>query len=69
MQELLKKYRKNELKTHFEQNFTTGSYKVEIGHAWCSSKVCEICSCLKKLKIFTQGAQIAIDQFFYLKEF
>jgi hypothetical protein len=29
------KYRKNELKTHFEQNPTTGSYGVGIGRAWC----------------------------------
>jgi hypothetical protein len=46
IQELLKKYRKNELKTCFEQNFTTGSYRVEIGRAWCSQKACEICSSL-----------------------
>jgi hypothetical protein len=42
-----------ELNTHFEQNFTMGSYKVEIGRAWCSQKACEICSSLfqkKKLK-------------------
>jgi hypothetical protein len=44
---------KNELNTHFEQNFTTGSYGVGIGCAWCSQKACEICSSLvqkKKLK-------------------
>jgi hypothetical protein len=40
------KYRKNELNTHFEQNFTTGSYRVKIGRAWCSRKACEICSSL-----------------------
>jgi hypothetical protein len=53
MNELLRKYRRNELTTHFEQNFTTGSYGVGIGHAWCSRKACEICSSLvqkKKLK-------------------
>jgi hypothetical protein len=37
---------KNELNTHFEQNFTTGSYGVGIGRAWCSRKACEICSSL-----------------------
>jgi hypothetical protein len=31
---LLKKYKKNEHNTHFEQNFTMGSYGVEIGRAW-----------------------------------
>jgi hypothetical protein len=31
---LLKKYKKNELNIRFEQNFTTGSYEVRIGHAW-----------------------------------
>jgi hypothetical protein len=39
---------KNELNTCFEQNFTTGSYEVGIGHAF------EICSSLvhkKKIKI------------------
>jgi hypothetical protein len=47
------KIHENELKTHFEQNFTTGSYIVKNGHAWCSQKTCEICSSLvqkKKLK-------------------
>jgi hypothetical protein len=45
---------KNELNTCFEQNFTTGSYEVGIGHAWCSRKAFEICSSLvhkKKIKI------------------
>jgi hypothetical protein len=44
---------KNERNTRFEQNFTTGSYKVGIGRAWCSQKASEICSLLvqkKKLK-------------------
>jgi hypothetical protein len=31
-----RKYMKNELNTHFQQNFTTGSYGVRIGRAWCS---------------------------------
>jgi hypothetical protein len=59
---------KNELNTCFEQNFTSGSYGVGIGRAWCSWKACEICSSLVqkkklkiKIKIFTQAAQIAID--------
>jgi hypothetical protein len=30
---------KNELKTHFEENFTTSSYSVRIGRAWCSRKL------------------------------
>jgi hypothetical protein len=41
------------IKTHFEQNFTTGSYGVGIWRVWCSQKACEICSSLvqkKKLK-------------------
>jgi hypothetical protein len=46
MLELLRKYRKNELNTRFEQNFATGSYGVGIGRAWCSQKACEICSLL-----------------------
>jgi hypothetical protein len=53
MKELLKKYRRNGLKTRFEQNFTMCSYGVGIGSAWCSRKACEICSSLvqkKKLK-------------------
>jgi hypothetical protein len=44
---------KNELNTRFQQKFTTGSYGVGIGRAWCSQKACEICSSLiqkKKLK-------------------
>jgi hypothetical protein len=44
---------KNELNTCFQQNFTTGSYGVGIGCAWCLWKACEICSPLvqkKKLK-------------------
>jgi hypothetical protein len=51
--ELLRKYRKNELNTCFEQNFTMGSYEVGIGRAWCSQKTCEIYSLhvqKKKLK-------------------
>jgi hypothetical protein len=50
MKELLRKYKKNELDTCFEQNFTTGSYRVRIGHAWCSWKACEICSSLVQKK-------------------
>jgi hypothetical protein len=45
------KYRKNELNTCF--NFTTGSYGVGIGYAWCFQKACKIFSSLvqkKKLK-------------------
>jgi hypothetical protein len=54
MEELLRKYKKNELNTRFQQNFTTGSYGVRIGCAWCSWKACEICSSLvqKKKLIF-----------------
>jgi hypothetical protein len=37
----LHKIEENELSTHFEQNFTTGSYR-----AWFSHKTCEICSSL-----------------------
>ena len=50
---LFRKYKKNELKIHFEQNFTTCSYGVGIGCAWYSRKAYEICSSLvqkKKLK-------------------
>jgi hypothetical protein len=50
MYELLIKYRKNELYTRFGQNFTTGSYRVGIGRAWCSRKACEICGSLVQLK-------------------
>jgi hypothetical protein len=53
MEELLRKFRKNELNTCFEQKFATGSYGVGIGRAWCSRKACEICSSLvqkKKMK-------------------
>jgi hypothetical protein len=46
MKELLRKYRKNKLETRFELNFTTGSYRIGIRHAWCSQKACEICSAL-----------------------
>jgi hypothetical protein len=46
MEELLRKYMKNELNTRFQQKFATGSYGVGIGCAWCSRKVCEICSSL-----------------------
>jgi hypothetical protein len=35
-----------ELNTCFQQNFTTGSYGVGIGRAWCSRKACEIFSSL-----------------------
>jgi hypothetical protein len=42
MQELLRKYMKNELNTCFQQKFATGSYKVGIGRAWCSQKAREI---------------------------
>jgi hypothetical protein len=42
--ELLRKYRKNELNTCFQQKFATGSYGVGIGRAWCSRKASEICS-------------------------
>jgi hypothetical protein len=44
---------KNEQNINFEQNFTTGSYEVGIGRAWCSQKACKICGSLvqkKKLK-------------------
>jgi hypothetical protein len=44
--ELLRKYMKNELNTCFQQKFTTGSYGIRIGRAWCSWKACEICSSL-----------------------
>jgi hypothetical protein len=37
---------KNELNTCFQQKFTTGSYGVGIGRAWCTRKACEICSSL-----------------------
>jgi hypothetical protein len=73
--ELLKKYMKDELNTHFDQNFTMGSYKVGIGHAWCSWKACEICSSLvqkkfeKNLFFFTHAAQIAINQFLVSRNF
>jgi hypothetical protein len=53
MKELLIKQRKNELNTRFQQKFTTGSYGVGIGCAWCSQKTCEICKSLvqkRKLK-------------------
>jgi hypothetical protein len=71
-----KKYMKNELNTHFEQNFTTGSYGVGIGRAWCSRKACEICSSLvQKKKIeknkffFTHAAQTTIDRFLVSRNF
>jgi hypothetical protein len=41
---------KNELNTRFQQKFTTGSYGVRIGRAWCSRKACEICSSLVQKK-------------------
>jgi hypothetical protein len=47
------KIQEKELYTPFEQNFTTCSYRVGIGRAWCSRKACEICSSLvqkKKMK-------------------
>jgi hypothetical protein len=37
---------KMNLNTRFEQNFTMGSYGVEIGRAWYSWKAYEICSSL-----------------------
>jgi hypothetical protein len=46
MEELLRKYMKNELNTSFQQKFATRSYRVRIGRAWCSRKACEICSSL-----------------------
>jgi hypothetical protein len=30
------KIQENKLNIHFEQNFTTGSYKVGIGQVWCA---------------------------------
>jgi hypothetical protein len=42
MLELLRKFRKNELNTRFQQKFAVGSYGVGIGRAWCSRKACEI---------------------------
>jgi hypothetical protein len=50
MLELLRKYKKNELNTRFQQNFTMGSYEVGIGRAWFSRKACEICSSLVQKK-------------------
>jgi hypothetical protein len=50
MQELLRKYMKNDLNTRFQQKFATGSYGVGIGRAWCSRKACEICSSLVQMK-------------------
>jgi hypothetical protein len=50
MQKLLRKHKKNELNTHFQQNFITCSYRVGIGRAWCSQKACEICSSLIQTK-------------------
>jgi hypothetical protein len=41
---------KNELTTHFEQNFTIGSYRVGIWCAWCCRKACEICSSIVQKK-------------------
>jgi hypothetical protein len=46
---------KNEFNTCFQQKFATGSYRVGIGHAWCSRKASEICNSLvqkKKLRKF-----------------
>jgi hypothetical protein len=66
---------KNELNTHFQQNFTTGSYGVGIGHAWCSRKACEICSSLiqktklKKNKIIHTSCPNSNRPVFGLKEF
>jgi hypothetical protein len=45
---------KNEFNTHFQQNFTTGSYEVRIGHAWCSRKACEMCCSLVQKKKMRQ---------------
>jgi hypothetical protein len=50
MSGLLRKSRKNELNTRFQQKIATGSYAVGIGHAWCSPKACEICSSLVQKK-------------------
>jgi hypothetical protein len=65
-----------EVNTRFQQNFTTGSYGVGIGHAWCSWKACEIFTLLvqkKKLKFFlfffTQATQTTIDQFLVSRNF
>jgi hypothetical protein len=70
------KIQENELNTRFEQNFTMGSYGVGIRRAWCSQKACEICSSLVQKKIlnsflllYTQAAQIAIDQFLVSRNF
>jgi hypothetical protein len=83
MEELLRKYMKNELNTSFQQKFGTRSYGVRIGRAWCSRKACEVCSsrkacevctCLKekiekKLFFFSQAARSAIDQFLVSRNF
>jgi hypothetical protein len=67
---------KNEFNIHFQQNFTIGSYKVGIGCAWCSRKVCKIYSLVvqkkkieKILFFFTQATQTEIDQFLISKNF
>jgi hypothetical protein len=44
---------KNELNTCFQQKFAMGSYRVGIGHVWCSRKAYEICNSFvqkKKMK-------------------
>jgi hypothetical protein len=66
MLELLRKYRKNELNTHFQQKFATGSYGIGIGCAWCSWKACEIVHSTKEkiekiIFFLTQAAQTGID--------
>jgi hypothetical protein len=50
MEELLKKYMKNEFNTHFEQKLTTGSCGVGIGHAWYSRKLVKYVVHLSKRK-------------------
>jgi hypothetical protein len=46
MWELLRNTGKMSLILVFNQKFTTGSYRVGIGRAWCSRKACELCSSL-----------------------
>jgi hypothetical protein len=58
MQQLLRKYRKNELNTNFQQKFTTGSYRVGIGHARYSRKACEVCSSLVQKKELKKNKNI-----------
>jgi hypothetical protein len=67
---------KNELNTRSQQKFTTSSYGVGIGRAWCSQKACEICSSpiqKKKLKIKIKNLHTSCQNnnqlVFGLKEF